>query len=121
MIRPLFRMCRALPVSAVLAAATLPSPAPAFDCSFFEAQASDKDETDYSVRMAEACRALADYRARLVAENVRYAYGDAAVADDPRANAERGRYLDTFHVLSDMQRYALAREAGVFAVISELP
>lgn len=124
MTRSSLRRSRRIAASVALALAALPAATAAsddLDCSFFEEQAHEKDPTDYSVRMAEACRALAEYKARLAAENVRYAYGDAAVAEDPRANAHRGRYLDTFHVLSDMDRYWLAREAGVFSVISELP
>ncbi len=113
------RSLRAAAVAA--AAALLPASAPAIDCSFFEDQAYYKHELDYSVRMLEACRALAAYRDRLITENVRYAFGEEAVAAGPEAVETRAAPLDTFHVLPEAERYWIAREAGVFNVIVEIP
>lgn len=92
-----------------------------FDCSFFEAQAHYKDDIDFSVRMRDACRALAAYRERLVEENVRYAFGDDAVRLGDAHVKKRNAPLDTFHVLPESKRYAIARDTGVFTVINELP
>ncbi|MEM8596527.1 MAG: hypothetical protein AAGF76_08675 [Pseudomonadota bacterium] len=100
----------------------LPSSAHAapIDCAFFAEQAREKQPIDYSVRMLEACEALAAYRDRVLAENVRYAFGEQAAANPERV-AERSAPLDTFQVLPEMRRYLLAREIGVFGIIRELP
>lgn len=105
----------------MIAALPLPATAEEFDCSFFEEQAQDRLETDFSVRLREACRALAAYRAAVLAESVRYAFGDDAVAPTVEGNVHRSRWLETGHVLPEMTRYMLAREIGVFDVIEELP
>ncbi len=108
-------------VAAVLLGGTAAPDAHAFDCAFFRDQAHYKDELDYAVRMLEACEALEAYRDRLLAENVRYAFGEEVVRRGPDAVAARAQPLDTFHVLSDADRYWIARETGVFSVIVEIP
>ena len=115
------KLCRIVAASVMMFCVTVPERAAALDCKFFEDQAHYKEEIDYSVRMLEACRALAAYRARLMAENVRYAYGDEAVREDEELNAQRNEPLDTFHVLTDMQKYGIAHDTGVFSVINEFP
>ncbi len=107
--------------AAMIAAASVPGEARAFDCGFFRDQAHYKDDLDYSVRMLAACEALEAYRERLLKENVRYAFGEEVVRRGPEAVAARAAPLDTFHVLSDAERYWIARETGVFKVILEIP
>lgn len=109
--------------SATIATAAPTSPARAddLDCSFFEAQAEGRLPIDFAVRMRDACHVLNAYQHTVTAESLRYAFGDAAVAPEPAANRYRSRMLDTPQVLPEMERYFIARDVGVFALIREIP
>ncbi|MEL6197210.1 MAG: hypothetical protein AAFT19_05140 [Pseudomonadota bacterium] len=111
----------ALGAAVLLSGTALPHDAQALDCAFFREHAVDRHDLDYSARMLAACEALAAYRETLLRENVRYAFGEQAVHAGREAMMRRAAPLDTFHVLSEMEQYRIAREAQVFDVIIEIP
>lgn len=115
------RLCAIAAAAIGVVTLAAPGEADALDCAFFREHAADKHALDYSARMLEACEVLATYRETLLRENVRYAFGEQAVAAGPEDTMKRAEPLDTFHVLSEMEQYRIAREAQVFDVIIEIP
>ncbi|MEL6767195.1 MAG: hypothetical protein AAFP17_08445 [Pseudomonadota bacterium] len=92
-------------------------PAAALDCGFFEEQAKEHDSAGHPAMMLEACLALSAYRDRLLEENVRYAFGPRAAANQESVE-RRSAPLDTFHVLPEYRLYHLAMETGVLKLLS---